>query len=1247
MFRHIAAFEWRYQVRSPVFWVGVVLFFLLTFGAATVEQIQIGSAGNVHKNAPYAILQTLGIMNTFAVFIVVAMVANVVIRDDETGFAPILRATSITKTAYLGGRFTGAVAAAFFVMAAVPLGTLVGSWMPWVDAEKLGPFHATHYLYALVVFGLPSLVIISAVFFALATATRSMMWTYVGAVAFLVLYLVTRGILRDSTYDVAASLTDPFGNSALYIATKYWTANERNTQLPPLTGLLLANRLLWAGIGVAIFLAAARVFRFEVRPTRRRGRKALAAAAAASAQATGLASAARATARAHDAADAALRADDPDYAAARALLPNLPAGASKARVALPDVPAPTRAMRRAQWWALTRHDMAFVFRSPAFFVLLLVGLLNSGLSLWFQGQFYGSASYPVTRLMVQALNDSFTLFPIIIAIYYAGELVWRDRERRMHEIVDATSAPDWAHVLPKVIAIALVLLSTSLVGVLAGVAVQTIKGYYHYHLVDYALWFVWPLTAGMLQVAVLSVFVQVLVPQKYLGWGVMLVYLVANIAMATAGFEHNLYNYGGSPNVPLSDMNGMGRFWIGQAWFHLYWTAFAVVLVVLSHALWRRGTTLQLRPRLRALRGRLHGATLQVLVASLVVFVASGAWIFYNTNVLNTYQTAPEHDRLLADYEKTLLPFEKVPQPRISDVLLDVQVYPRQVRAVTTGRYTLANRTAAPIDAIHVAWNERASLDSLTLDGATVKQDWPRFHYRIYQLATPMQPGETRTLGFRTSIEERGFVNMRPLTRIVENGTFLDNTEFSLRIGMTRQGLLDDRAKRRKYGLPPDMPPPRLEDESARQFNGFAHDSDWVNADITVGTDADQTPIAPGYLQSDEVKVVDGQQRRIARFRTDAPINQFFSIQSARYAEKRDKMKLDGHDIDLAVYYQPGHEYNVDRMMAAMKTSLALFDEKFSPFQFHQARILEFPSYAAFAQSFANTIPFSEDIGFLGRYVDPEKIDVATYVTAHEIGHQWWGHQLVPSDQEGSAMLVESFAQYSALLVMERVYGKDQVRKFLKYELDRYLRDRGGSVLEEAPLYRVRYENPHASVYYRKGSLVMYWLKEVVGEDVVDRALSKLLKEYAFKAAPYPNTLDFLRILRAEAGPQYDGLITDLFEKITLLDLKASNATVKKRADGKWDLSFDIDARKLYADGKGVETEAPMDELVELGAFTAEPGKKTFKASDVLMLEKRRVTTGHQRVQVVVDRPPTYVGIDPYNKRIDRNSDDNVVKVGG
>jgi aminopeptidase N len=375
--------------------------------------------------------------------------------------------------------------------------------------------------------------------------------------------------------------------------------------------------------------------------------------------------------------------------------------------------------------------------------------------------------------------------------------------------------------------------------------------------------------------------------------------------------------------------------------------------------------------------------------------------------------------------------------------------------------------------------------------------------------------------------------------------------------------------------------------------------------------------------------------RRTTRYRSDAPINNFFSVQSARYEVAKDRWQ----DVELTVYHDPAHAYNVPRMNTAMKASLDYFTSHFSPFQFRQVRILEFPNYAQFAQSFANTIPYSEGIGFIADYRDSEKIDMVTYVTAHEVGHQWWGHQVISADQQGGTFIVESLAQYSALMVMEQMYGPEQIRRFLKFELDKYLRSRGGEVLEELPLARVE-NQPY--IHYQKGGLALYLLKDQIGADKVNEALRGLLAEFAFKSAPYANSTDLIRRFREVAGPGHQQLITDLFEKITLYDVKVTDAKAKRRADGRWDVTLEVDARKLHADGKGKETEAPLDEVFDVGAFTVEPGRKGYDKSSVLAVKRTRVHSGKQTLTIVTDKEPNFVGVDPFNKWIDRNSDDNV-----
>lgn len=132
-------------------------------------------------------------------------------------------------------------------------------------------------------------------------------------------------------------------------------------------------------------------------------------------------------------------------------------------------------------------------------------------------------------------------------------------------------------------------------------------------------------------------------------------------------------------------------------------------------------------------------------------------------------------------------------------------------------------------------------------------------------------------------------------------------------------------------------------------------------------------------------------------------------------------------------------------------------------------------------------------------------------------------------------------------MVQERECSASQMRKFLKYELDRYLSGRGSEVVEGMPLDLVE-NQPH--IHYRKGSVVMYALKDYLGEDLVDRVLARYAREKAFQQPPYTTTRKFLDDLREAAGPSWSPLITDLFDRITIPDNRVVEAVAKKRADG-------------------------------------------------------------------------------------------------
>lgn len=1193
----LAAFEIRYQLRNPVFWVSVLIFLLIGFGLSSSDSVSIGNPGSVHENAPIAITFALAIMANFYLFVITSFVANAVVRDDATGFGPMIRATPVGRSRFLAGRFIGGLAIALIGYLALPAGIALGAVMPWVDPETIGPGGFAAYAWPFVVIAVPNIILSSALLFSLATITRSMLASYIGVLVLVMGYLSVNVVLgADPSYQDTLARYEPLGIGAVSETVRYWTTAELNSRTIPLEGNLLFNRVFVLGLS-ALFLGLAwsRFSMTERAPSRWRQRRLAKQAARAAAAEASVPRALSAPVTRH-------------FGTGHALL---------------------------SFWIRLKAEVMLVLKSPGLIVLLLIGLAFIALNLAVSENLYGTPSYPLTANVISIVTGNLFLFTMIVAVFYGGELVWRERDVKIGEIVDATPVPAWAMFVPKIIAIFTVLLAMSLTGMLMGIAYQLAKGATSIDAGLYLTAFVIPQSVDLLMFAVLAVFFQVLSPNKYVGWALFLVWFLLRIFMNNLGYTNMLYNYGGGPAEPLSDMNGTGGFWVGAAIARVYWACFAVVLLVLAHWAWPRGTVVAVLPRLKAMTRRATPVSAGLALAASAGMAGTGVVIHENIKVLNTYETADEAEANSAEYERRFLKYATLAQPAVTDVEFDVRIDPAERRMDVTGHYLLRNDTGRPISDVHVRQADDAvRFTRLDLAGARLASHDEPYGYRIFRFDTPLAPGATTRLDFTSQVWRRGFANREPATDLVENGTFVNNSTFAPIIGMDQRGLLEDRTARRRQGLPAELRMAKLEDTAAQGQN-YIH-ADWVNSRITVTTRADQVPIAPGNKISDTVK--DG--RRTAVFQSPAPILNFFSVQSARYAVAEDRLG----DVRLEVYHDPRHAWNVPGMLRAMKTSLAYYQRNFGPYQFGYARIIEFPGYNSFAQAFAGTMPYSESIGFAADVSDPETIDYVAYVTAHELGHQYWAHQIVGGDMQGSTLLSETLSQYSALMVMKQLYGEDKIRRFLKFELDSYLAGRQADLLDEQPLIRV--ENQQ-HIHYNKGSLAMYLLQHRLGEDAVNRALARLIVRFKFKPAPYPRSLDLIAELRKEAKtPEEQALITDLFEAITLYDLKATAAETKQLPDRTWRTRITIEAAKFTADGKGKETPARLAESIEVGVFTERPGGGAFDKADVLSMKRMRVRGGKQVIEVITrGRKPTFAGIDPYNFYIDRDSNDNVVPV--
>jgi ABC-2 type transport system permease protein len=1185
-------FEIRYWLRSVMLWVFTGIVALLVLLAMSSDQVTVGgSIGNTFRNSPFVVQQFYSILGFITLLMVTAFVNSAASREFSYNMHQIIFTKPIRKLDFLVGRFLGAVVISTIPMLGVSIGALLARYMPWADADRFGPVVWSAHWQSIFVFALPNTFFIAAIIFTVAALTRSTVISFLGGLLLLVASAFADALKSNMQNEKLSAMLDPYGNDAFSLLTKYWTVSERNTQALGFPALMLWNRLLWLSVGALIFAFACWRFSFSERAGRVSKKKVLDVAAA--------------------------RADAQPLVLANVRF-SFGAGA-----------------RWKQLLASIRIEYRRLLKTVTFIVVTSAALLNCVGALIFSAtEGYGITSRPVTYRMMEIITGTLSVFLIAMITFFAGVLVWEERDARADEVHDALPVPEWPGYVSKFIALMTAIASIQALVIVVAICVQAAHGYTRFQI---GLYVETMLGQSMLSFAFLTTmafFIHVLSPNKYIGYFAFIGVVIANAFMWRPLHVGTLMvRFGGLPSMTYSDFFGYQPYILAWKWFALYWTLFSVLIALASILLWQRGRDTSWKARIANARLRFHGTMRAWVAITAICFVATGGWVYYNTEILNKVESENDGLKRGADYEKTYKRYEHLPEPRVTDVKYDISIYPATRELVMRGQEQIKNETSQPLTTLHLTM-DRNFTQSIQLPGAQLAQNDTRLGYQIWKLTTPMAPGEVRTMNFDVESHPHGFENSLTMTGVVENGSFLNSATVP-QIGYQAGNELTDPNDRKRFGLKEKDLMPALEANcTANCMNTYiSNNSDWVNVDTVISTSGDQTAIAPGSL----IRQWQEGGRNYYEYKLDHYALNFYSFLSARYQVERQTW----NGMDVEVYYLKEHPWNVPNMVNSVKKSFAYYTTNYGPYYNKQARIIEFPRVASFAQAFPGTMPYSEAIGFIASIQKPDDIDMVFYVVAHEMAHQWWAHQVVGANMEGATSLSETLAQYSALMVMEKEYGRDTMRKFMEYEMDRYLRSRGTERLKEMPLMRV--ESSQGYIHYRKGSVVMYYLREMIGEEAVNRALRKVIARYAYAQPPYPTSHVLVDALREETPAQYQYLLKDLFEDITLFSNRTLTAKATKRADGKYDVTVDVETHKYKADAKGLETEVPVDDWIEVGALAA-PGKGKHYG-EVLVRQRVHMTGTHGTYSFVTDRMPDKAGVDPLLLLIDRVPDDNLKKV--
>lgn len=1188
------SFEIRAWLRSPMPWIFLFVFAMLTFSATVSDDVSIGgSYGNVWKNAPFVAQNWYAVMSILSLLLVVAFLNGAAIRDFENKTDQIVFSTPINKAGYYFGHFAGALVVALIPMFGVSLGMWLGAALGptfgWMDAERFGPFEAAGHLNAYVAIVIPNMIFAGGILYAVAALTRSTMYSFVAAVLLLVGYIVAGNLMRDMQNEQVASLLDPFGNRPFSILTKYWTVDEKNHQsVGILEPSILINRLLWMGVGLAVLVAG--YFKFDFSEKKKSGKKAAAS-------------------------------DEPPQSQSITSLGELP------RI----MPGAGTGTTLSQLWSQLRTDFRGVIKSTPFILLSIIGLLNCIPNFQYATEGYGTSNLPVTYTMVDMIRGAFYLFIIAILTYFTGALVWKERTAKVNEIYDALPTRTWTGYAAKFATILSVAFLLNLVAIIAAVCAQALHGYDRYELGVYIRELLVLDMLGFAFLAALFMFIHALSPNMYLGFFLCIVVVAVNsFVWGIFDISSNMVMLGDMPDYTLSDLYGYRPFALGLGWFNAYWLLFGGLLAVAAICLWPRGKESGWRKRLN-LASQEWKTYRPVGLGLLAVWLCTAGFVFYNTKMLNKPVSANTQEKRMARYENEYKRYQGMAQPRIFGVKYDIRIFPETRTYEADGQMWVRNLHARPLDTLFMHLPSQGDFKFENPRLALLHND-STLYLRFYKISPALAPGDSMLLTFNTVYRAKGFENQLSNTSIMQNGTFFNNGDISPTFGYHEGGELSDKNKRRDYNLPEKTRMPALDtaNYAARSNQYLSIDSDWVTVETTISTSADQIAIAPGSLLEEKTE----GNRRTFRYRLDHKAWNFYSFLSARYEVAREQK--DG--ITYEVYYHADHARNVPRMLKAMQKSIEYYTQNFGPYYHKQCRIIEFPRYAEFAQAFPGTMPYSEGIGFIEDFQqEKDDIDMVFYVVAHEMGHQYWAHQECGANMQGAEMTTETFAQYSALMVMEHEYGRDVMRKFLEYETDKYLRARGRETLREMPLGKCERQG---YIHYNKGSAVMYYLKEMIGEAQVNAGLKAFLEKFRYKNPPYPTSVDAVQAFAAQTPDSLKYIIQDLFWDITLFENVTKEATAKDLGNGQWEVTIQVECRKLKADELGKETEVPVNDWMEIGAFAKPEGDKKY--GKTLHRQRVKISQKDNTFTFRVSEKPDKAGIDPFRMLMDREPKDNV-----
>jgi ABC-2 type transport system permease protein len=1181
-------------------------------------------------------------------------VGQAALRDFSTGAGALIFSAPIHGRAYLAGRFLGGYVAAMLALTAGVIAMAVTQVVLKGSDPAVGPISWGAFVYGVVSFLAPNVLLVGSMIFLLALWSRSMGRTFLGLLAIVLCQDLAEALpVATFGYRIPA-LLDPLGLAALKAVTRTWSVKQYASSMPPLSGDLLLNRGLWMLMTIASLSLSGAVFTRRARRSDQ-GEKA----------------GRRRTLRRR--LWSMLRSDARDGTRPA----SGPLGMGGVVAHLPEIATQTGArMRWKQFLAILRFELQRMLGSLSYKVILGCGLALVYYGMEIGEHVVGVRSIPNAQTIANVVERASRLTLTLMIVLFSAEVVWRERMTRMDLTIDSFPTGNGTTVAGKMLALlVLVMGSIGIFGALAW-GLQVSQSANAATLGQVAM-IVTHVGLGYLQLAAIALLLQTLAGGPMAGYVAVGVFLALRIALRSMGLRSDLFAFAGAKLPAFSEMDQWGhtlpRFFLVQ----MYWTKVSVVLALLAGYLWPRGVVVGFGARLTRARLRFSVAGAATLALGVLVAALGGLHLHRSTLAADMGWNRDATEAFLADYERDFREWRGRPRPEVVDMQADVDLDATGRRLRVRGSYGLHNGHGEAIEEMLLGYDPDLLLHGLGFGGPDFASG-AEFKARVEQTRSagtafvagvlpgaaasrgthvvrfdpPLLAGASIQLDFDLEFNPPG-LGARPADSwLRENGTFLScgpgthpafrGAQFFPTLGYDDSRELQDTRPRGRQGLgawegliTPEAY--RRELAAGGSPQGFGS-SDWATVELWIHTDEDQLALGPGELLEQSL---DAGQAHF-HYRTEEAISAFFPIVSGRY----DKVVARAGEVDLELYYHPDHGARVAHILWAMERSLAYFEEHWGPCPTRIIRMGEIPGLSSFACSFpGGMMAFTENMAFTlpegdGQAIEfPARnsaqasladVDPLLWIVAHEIAHQWWDCYVLPAQAQGSTFASESLAQYGSLCVMQEEYGDEVALRMVEYNYHTYLTGRARANRAEKPLVHV---DDQAHLHYGKGYMAFHSLAQLAGRGAIDRALTRLVNGHGGSEGLPITSLDLFEALEEELPAQYASHLDEWVNHISFLETSVSKALATPNDGGGFTLSVDCMAQGVRSDGEGEETAYEYTGPLELDVYFDE-GVDTRRL-EVNVKGARALFEGS------FEHLPTAVRVDPRLLHIDRDLVDN------